>query len=206
MRPGGDVAREAAADVIQDEADAGEAIHLAQHLHRLSGREVVQRTASRGRRRTSGPASGPRERRRQLKVTPGTPASVRRASARISGERSVTVNRSGRLWPIGPGYQRRAGYRRRRWPDRGFRQGGRGGRLSSSPGRWRSTVAMPPARRLTVRISRRLAASSAGSCPAWSSISSVSILRVRKLRARGRELGVGSAEPTILSPPYIQPP
>ena len=41
--PGGDVAREAAADVIQDEADTGEAIHLAQHLHRLSGREVVQR-------------------------------------------------------------------------------------------------------------------------------------------------------------------
>jgi hypothetical protein len=41
--PGGDVAREAAADVIQDEADAGKAIHLPQHLHRLSGREVVQR-------------------------------------------------------------------------------------------------------------------------------------------------------------------
>ena len=41
--PGGDEAREAAADVIQDEAGAGEAIHLAQHLHRLSGREVVQR-------------------------------------------------------------------------------------------------------------------------------------------------------------------
>ena len=41
--PGGDEAWEAAADVIQDEAGAGEAIHLAQHLHRLSGREVVQR-------------------------------------------------------------------------------------------------------------------------------------------------------------------
>ena len=41
--PGGDEAREAAADVIHDETGAGEAIHLAQHMHSLSGREVMQR-------------------------------------------------------------------------------------------------------------------------------------------------------------------